>query len=93
MEGAATLTIVPSSRSMHSATRTRAIARLAQTTQGPGRVRAAVDTLVDLDQFGWPALTATPEGLEVAATCRIVERKTAEMTSAPPATASSNSAS
>lgn len=31
------------------------------------------DTLVDLDQFGWPALTATSEGLEIAATCRIVE--------------------
>ncbi len=31
------------------------------------------DTLVDLDQFGWPALTATKDGLEIAATCRIVE--------------------
>ena len=31
------------------------------------------DTLVDLEQFGWPALTVTPEGLEIAATCRIVE--------------------
>ena len=35
--------------------------------------QVATDTLVDLDQFGWPALTATPEGLEIAATCRIVE--------------------
>ena len=35
--------------------------------------QVATDTLVDLDQLGWPALTATPEGLEIAATCRIVE--------------------
>jgi CO/xanthine dehydrogenase FAD-binding subunit len=35
--------------------------------------QVATDTLVDLDHFGWPALTATPEGLEIAATCRIVE--------------------
>jgi CO/xanthine dehydrogenase FAD-binding subunit len=31
------------------------------------------DTLVDLDGFGWPALTASPDGLEIAATCRIAD--------------------
>jgi CO/xanthine dehydrogenase FAD-binding subunit len=35
--------------------------------------QVATDTLVDLDQLSWPALTATAEGLEIAATCRIVE--------------------
>ncbi|MGE0578865.1 FAD binding domain-containing protein [Reyranella sp.] len=35
--------------------------------------QVSVDTLVDLDQLGWPALTVTPRGLEIAATCRIVE--------------------
>ncbi len=35
--------------------------------------QVTTDTLVDLDQLGWPALTTTPEGLEIAATCRIVE--------------------
>lgn len=30
-------------------------------------------TLVDLERFGWPALTVTAEGLEIAATCKIVE--------------------
>ena len=35
--------------------------------------QVGTDTLVDLEQFGWPALTATPTGLEIAATCRIVE--------------------
>jgi CO/xanthine dehydrogenase FAD-binding subunit len=35
--------------------------------------QVSVDTLVDLDQFGWPALTATKDGLEIAATCRIVD--------------------
>ena len=35
--------------------------------------QAATDTLVDLERFGWPALTATPSGLEIAATCTIVE--------------------
>jgi CO/xanthine dehydrogenase FAD-binding subunit len=33
----------------------------------------ATDTLVDLDSLGWPALTASPAGLEIAATCKIVE--------------------
>ncbi|MBX9945193.1 MAG: FAD binding domain-containing protein [Reyranella sp.] len=33
----------------------------------------ATDTLVDLEQLGWPALTVTREGLEIAATCKIVE--------------------
>ena len=35
--------------------------------------QAAVDTLVDLDSLGWPALTATSAGLEIAATCRIAD--------------------
>ncbi len=35
--------------------------------------QVATDTLVDLGKFGWPALTATAEGLEIAATCKIVE--------------------
>lgn len=30
-------------------------------------------TLVDLAGFGWPALTVTEAGLEIAATCRIIE--------------------
>jgi CO/xanthine dehydrogenase FAD-binding subunit len=35
--------------------------------------QVTTDTLVDLEQFGWPALTVTPAGLEIAATCKIVE--------------------
>jgi CO/xanthine dehydrogenase FAD-binding subunit len=31
------------------------------------------DTLVDLEQFAWPAVTVSPAGLEIAATARIVE--------------------
>jgi CO/xanthine dehydrogenase FAD-binding subunit len=31
------------------------------------------DTLIDLDQLGWPALEASPAGLEIGATCRIAE--------------------
>ena len=31
------------------------------------------DTLIDLDQLRWPALKASPAGLEIAATCRIAE--------------------
>jgi CO/xanthine dehydrogenase FAD-binding subunit len=33
----------------------------------------ATDTLIDLDGLGWPALSATSAGLEIAATCRIVD--------------------
>ncbi len=33
----------------------------------------AVDTLIDLEQLGWPALESSPEGLTIAATCRIAE--------------------
>jgi CO/xanthine dehydrogenase FAD-binding subunit len=33
----------------------------------------ATDTLIDLEQLNWPALTVSPEGLEIAATCRIAE--------------------
>jgi CO/xanthine dehydrogenase FAD-binding subunit len=35
--------------------------------------QVAIDTLIDLEQFAWPALTVTPAGLEIAATCKIVE--------------------
>ncbi|MBL6076809.1 FAD binding domain-containing protein [Belnapia sp. T18] len=31
-----------------------------------------LDTLVDLDGFGWPALTVAEAGLEIAATCPII---------------------
>jgi CO/xanthine dehydrogenase FAD-binding subunit len=31
------------------------------------------NTLIDLDQLRWPALKASPAGLEIAATCRIAE--------------------
>ena len=33
----------------------------------------ATDTLIDLDHLGWPALEASPAGLEIGATCRIAE--------------------
>jgi CO/xanthine dehydrogenase FAD-binding subunit len=33
----------------------------------------ATNTLIDLEQLGWPALQVTPDGLEIAATCRIME--------------------
>lgn len=33
----------------------------------------AVDTLIDLDTLGWPPLTATKAGLEIAATCRVAD--------------------
>lgn len=33
----------------------------------------ATNTLIDLEQLGWPALQVTPAGLEIAATCRIME--------------------
>jgi CO/xanthine dehydrogenase FAD-binding subunit len=35
--------------------------------------QVSTDTLVDLEQLGWPALTVTPDGLEIAATCKVVE--------------------
>ena len=35
--------------------------------------QVAVDTLIDLDSFGWTPLTASDKGLEIAATCRIVD--------------------
>jgi CO/xanthine dehydrogenase FAD-binding subunit len=31
------------------------------------------DTLIDLDRMGWPALTPSADGLEIAATCHIAE--------------------
>ena len=33
----------------------------------------ATDTLIDLQQLNWLALEITPEGLDIAATCRIAE--------------------
>ncbi len=33
----------------------------------------ALDTLIDLEQFGWPALAASADGLTIAATCRIID--------------------
>lgn len=33
----------------------------------------AVDTLIDLERLSWPALEASPDGLDIAATCRIAE--------------------
>lgn len=35
--------------------------------------QVATDTLIDLDRLGWPALTTSVEGLEIAATCRIAD--------------------
>ena len=35
--------------------------------------QVTTDTLVDLERLGWPALTVTPAGLEISATCKIVE--------------------
>ena len=35
--------------------------------------QVAVDTLIDLDALGWTPLTATEAGLDIAATCRVVE--------------------
>ncbi len=35
--------------------------------------QVATDTLIDLERLGWAPLTATAAGLEIAATCRIVE--------------------
>jgi CO/xanthine dehydrogenase FAD-binding subunit len=35
--------------------------------------QVATDTLVDLESFRWPALQASADGLDIAATCRIVE--------------------
>jgi CO/xanthine dehydrogenase FAD-binding subunit len=33
----------------------------------------ALDTLIDLESFAWPALQASSAGLDIAATCRIAE--------------------
>jgi CO/xanthine dehydrogenase FAD-binding subunit len=35
--------------------------------------QVAVDTLIDLDSLGWAPLTASEAGLDIAATCRIVD--------------------
>ena len=34
---------------------------------------AELDTLIDLESLGWPALQASADGLDIAATCRIAE--------------------
>ena len=34
---------------------------------------STLDTLIDLESLGWPPLRASADGLEIAATCRIVE--------------------
>jgi CO/xanthine dehydrogenase FAD-binding subunit len=35
--------------------------------------QVATDTLIDLEQFGWPALEIVSDGLDIAGTCRIAE--------------------
>ncbi|MGF6899068.1 FAD binding domain-containing protein [Paraburkholderia sp. GAS348] len=35
--------------------------------------QAATHTLIDLEQLDWPALQVSPDGIEIAATCRIME--------------------
>ena len=35
--------------------------------------QVTTDTLIDLDRMGWTPLSATPAGLEIAATCRIAD--------------------
>ena len=35
--------------------------------------QVATHTLIDLESFNWPSLTTLPEGLEIAATCKVVE--------------------
>jgi CO/xanthine dehydrogenase FAD-binding subunit len=35
--------------------------------------QVATDTLIDLERLGWPALEIAPNGLDIAATCRIAE--------------------
>jgi CO/xanthine dehydrogenase FAD-binding subunit len=35
--------------------------------------QVATDTLIDLEELRWPALAASPSGLDIAATCRIAE--------------------
>src|SRR5512132_3517988 len=35
--------------------------------------QVATDTLIDLDQLNWPALESSGAGLDIAATCRIME--------------------
>jgi hypothetical protein len=35
--------------------------------------QVATHTLIDLESFKWPSLATLPEGLEIAATCKVVE--------------------
>ena len=35
--------------------------------------QVATHTLIDLESFKWPALTILPDGLEIAATCKVAE--------------------
>ncbi len=46
-----------------------------------------VNRLIDLTGFGWPALTASESGLEIAATCTLAEIAALEATQAWPALA------
>ena len=70
-----TITEVSSAR--HRRTRSRAwrdgYAWLAGGTWLFSEPQPAIDTLIDLERLGWPALEASPDGLDIAATCRIAE--------------------
>ncbi len=35
--------------------------------------QVAIDTLVDLEGLAWPSLTVSADGLEIAATCKVIE--------------------
>jgi CO/xanthine dehydrogenase FAD-binding subunit len=35
--------------------------------------QVTTNTLVDLDAFKWPSLAILPDGLEIAATCKVAE--------------------
>jgi CO/xanthine dehydrogenase FAD-binding subunit len=35
--------------------------------------QVATHTLIDIESFNWPSLVASPEGLEIAATCKVIE--------------------
>ena len=39
----------------------------------PTLLAATTHTPIDVESFNWPSLTASPEGLEIAATCKVVE--------------------
>ena len=35
--------------------------------------QVSTHTLIDVEGFNWPSLTVSPEGLEIAATCKVIE--------------------